>query len=97
MTMLGAISLISACTVSALSGKFTVTPKVANKFKEHFQNNTGFYAQAAVLNVFLSVIADGSRWQYRLLDLFNNSPDIQLEKMGFFKNWLNDPFWRILK
>ena len=77
--------------------KFTVKPKVANKFKRHLQNNTGFYAQAAVLNVFLSVVADGSRWQYRLLDLLDNNPDIQLEKMGFFKNWNNDPFWRILK
>jgi len=77
--------------------KFTVKPKVTNKFKEHFQNNASFYAQAAVLNVFLSVIADGSRWQYRLLDLFDNNPDIQLEKMGFFKNWHNDPFWRIYK
>jgi len=77
--------------------KFTVKPKIANKFKKHLQNNTGFYAQAAVLNIFLSVIADGSRWQYRLLDLLDNNPDIQLEKMGFFKNWHNDPFWRIFK
>jgi hypothetical protein len=58
----------------------------AIKCKKHLQNNTGFYAQAAVLNIFLSVIADGSRWQYRLLDILDNNPDIQLEKMGFFKN-----------
>ena len=77
--------------------KFTVKPKVANKLKKHFQNNAGFYAQAAVLNVFLSVIADGSRWQYRLLDLLDNYPDIHLEKMGFPKNWHKDQFWRIFK
>jgi len=72
--------------------KFTVKPKVANKLKKHFQNNASFYAQAAVLNVFLSVIADGSRWQCRLLDLLTIIPIYSLEKMGFFKNWHNDPF-----
>ena len=62
---------------------------------KYFQNNTSFYAQAAVLNVFLFVIADGSRWQYRLLDIIDNNSNIQIEKMGFFKNWHKDPFWRI--
>lgn len=75
--------------------KFTVKPIIAKKFKKHLENNTSFYAQAAVLNVFLSVIADGSRWQYRLLDLLRNHQNIAIERMGFIENWYKDPFWRI--
>ena len=45
-----------------------------------------------IINVFLSVIEDGSHWQYRLLDILDNNPNIELKKMGFFKDWHNDPF-----
>ena len=75
--------------------KFTVKPLIAKKFKNHLKNNTTFYAQAVVLNVFLSVIADGTRWQYRLLDLLINNQNLPIESMGFYKNWHKDPFWRI--
>ena len=75
--------------------KFTVKPVIAKKFKDHLSDNATFYAQAVVLNVFLSVIADGSRWQYRLLDLLKSNQNIPVERMGFHKNWHEDPFWRI--
>ncbi len=74
---------------------FTVKPKIAKKFEQHLKSNHRFSAFAAIINVFLAIIADGSRWQDRLKALFAESPDIPISQMGFRQNWYNDPFWRI--
>ena len=74
---------------------FTVRPKVLKKYRKHFSNNYKLYAQAAVLNVFLNVIADGSGWQQRLSDLFDKNKEISLHDMGFHPGWSSDPFWGI--
>lgn len=65
------------------------------KLAKHFRQNNRFYAHAAVLNVFLNVIADGSTWQHRLAELVNKNPHISKESMGFFNGWDEDPFWGI--
>ncbi len=75
--------------------KFTIKPVIADNFKKHFQNNDKLYAQAAILNVFLSVIAKGSRWTSRLFTLLKDNPHIPIQEMGFFENWQTDSFWRI--
>lgn len=72
---------------------FTIKPKKAKKFAEHFRDNTRFYAQAAVINVFLRVIADGSSWQKRLKELLEEYPEIDTKKMGFPEGWAQHAFW----
>jgi len=72
---------------------FTIKPKKAKKFGEHFQDNTKFYAQASVINVFLQVIADGSSWQRRLKALLDEYPQIPSNKMGFPDKWEDHQFW----
>ena len=76
---------------------FTKKPIIPKdkKLKRHFRNNDRFYAHAAVLNVFLKVISDGSTWQQRLADLVNTSSHIPKESMAFFDGWEEDPFWGI--
>ena len=74
---------------------FTVKPMVAMKFKDQLRNNASFCAQAFVLNLFLSVIADGTRWQNRLFDLLKDNQGLPIQKMGFPEKWHTDPFWRI--
>jgi len=75
--------------------KFTIKPKIAKQYEKYLQPNDSFYANAAVLNVFLYVIADGSRWTYRLYDLLNNNNHIPIHEMGFPTKWSDDSFWRI--
>lgn len=72
---------------------FTIKPKKAKDFAKHFQDNTKFYAQAAVINVFLKVIADGSSWQRRLKALIDEYPEISARKMGFPDKWETCQFW----
>jgi len=75
---------------------FTVKPMVAKKFKEQLRNNASFSAQASVLNLFLVVIADGTRWQNRLFNLLEENQNISIKEMGFSDKWYEDPFWRII-
>ena len=74
---------------------FTKKPKIPkNKsIGKHFRDNSRFYAHAAVLNILLKVISDGSSWQHRLAELIHGSPHISIEQMGFIANWDKDPFW----
>jgi abortive infection bacteriophage resistance protein len=72
---------------------FTIKPKKNKVFAKHFENNQKFYAQAAVINVFLKVIAGGSSWQERLKLLLEEYPQIDKGRMGFPKGWTSDPFW----
>ena len=74
---------------------FSITPIIMKKYKQHFSNPMSFYAQAAVLHILMSVIADGSRWQKRLSELFDKHANVPIRNMGFPDDWRNDPFWRI--
>jgi len=74
---------------------FTIKPIVARELEQHLKHNHRFSAFAAIMNIFLSVIADGSRWQDRLRTLIAESPDIPISEMGFRSEWFKDPFWRI--
>lgn len=74
---------------------FTIKPKVPEKYKNNFSDSSKFCAQAAVLNIFLSVIAEDSIWQKRLHDLVMDNKNIPINAMGFPVGWENDPFWRI--
>lgn len=72
---------------------FSIRPKKVKKYNLHFKGPTSFYAQAVVLKIFMSVIADGSTWHERMAELFEHYR-IPINKMGFPDDWRNDPLWR---
>lgn len=72
---------------------FSIPPKKMKKYESHFKHPRSFYAQTVVLKIFMSVIADGSRWQERMAGLFQEYR-IPINKMGFPDDWRNDPLWR---
>ena len=74
--------------------RFSITPKIMKKYKKELTPNTQFYAQAAMLHIFMYVIADGSKWQQRLAMLLEKYDTIPLTAMGFPKDWRNAPFWK---
>lgn len=74
---------------------FSITPMKMKKYEKQFRFSTSFYAQAAVMNVFMSVIADGSKWPKRMDNLFAKYKKVPGKAMGFIDGWQDDPFWRI--
>jgi abortive infection bacteriophage resistance protein len=50
-----------------------------------------------ILRYCLIIIAPQSKWQNRLLDLFNEYPDISRKSMGFPDNWDCSPLWQSKK
>jgi abortive infection bacteriophage resistance protein len=76
---------------------FTKKPMIpkSRELARHFRQNDRFYAHAAVLNMFLKVISNGSTWQQRLARLVNTSTHMTVETMGFFVGWEQDPFWGV--
>ena len=74
---------------------FSITPMKMKKHAKHFRLPMSFYAQAALLNVLMSVIADGSRWQHKMADLFKKHGNVPIQAMGFSEGWQDDPFWRL--
>ncbi|MCP4748094.1 MAG: Abi family protein [Desulfobacteraceae bacterium] len=58
------------------------------------KNDTKFYAQAVLLDVFLTSMLNNSRWKEKLFNLFSDYQEIvKISKMGFQSNWQEDPFW----
>ncbi|MFH0996418.1 MAG: Abi family protein [Pseudomonadota bacterium] len=74
---------------------FSITPIKMKKYKKYFSSSMSFYDQAVVLHILMSVIADGSRWQKRLADLFDKHASVPIQAMGFPADWQDDQFWRI--
>jgi len=77
--------------------RFTFTPKIADAYAKQLSKNSTFYAQAVVLHVFMHVIADGSQWQLRLVELLKKHHKIDIRRMGFPLDWQQDPFWGMVK
>ncbi len=76
---------------------FSIKPMVAKKYEMQMKDNGSFYAYAAMLRVLMSVIADGSKWQYRLAVLADSHPEVPLVAMGFPENWKKDSFWGLVR
>jgi abortive infection bacteriophage resistance protein len=74
---------------------FSIKPTVMKVYEKQLQRNETFYAQAVMLFVLMTIVADGSRWQYRLADLLEKHACIPLEPMGFPSDWTRDLFWRL--
>jgi hypothetical protein len=49
-----------------------------------------------MLYIVMHVIADGSKWQYRLARLLDKHPKVFIRAMGFPEKWKDDPFWRFV-
>lgn len=78
------------------SRKFTLTPMLANQYREQLENNTKFVAQTVILKVFLDVVSPDSHWALHLYKLMQKHPGIDISRMGFKENWFYDPFWGIV-
>lgn len=74
---------------------FSIKPAIMKVYEKQLRRNETFYAQAVMLFVFMTIIADGSRWQHRLADLLEKHSRIPLGPMGFPANWPRDLFWRL--
>ena len=47
----------------------------------------------SILQHFMNECAPHASWQHRLIELFDEFPQIALRSMGLPENWRNDPFW----
>ena len=74
---------------------FTLRPKQSDEYGKYFNPNTTFAAQAAMIHLLLKIVSPQSSWTSRLYELINNHSFIYPEKMGFTKNWQDDPFWDV--
>ena len=72
---------------------FSIKPMVAKKYEMQMMDNGSFYAYAAMLRILMYVIADGSKWQYRLADLVDSHPEVPISAMNFPEDWKGDLFW----
>jgi abortive infection bacteriophage resistance protein len=72
---------------------FTITPQIPKTLKEYVPRNDKFYAQAVVMRGFLTTISENSNWSGRLSELFDQSPDIDIIRMGFPEGWKTLPPW----
>lgn len=74
---------------------FTIKPKIPKVYKSYIPTSSEnkLYIQCWMLNHFLQIIADGTRWSDRLKVLISERPKTSLEDMGFPENWEKEQFW----
>jgi abortive infection bacteriophage resistance protein len=75
--------------------RFSIKPVVMKAYEKQMNRNDTFYAQAVLLYVLMYIIADGSKWQRRLMELLAKHANVNLGSMGFPLDWQQDPFWRL--
>jgi len=73
--------------------KFTITPIKAKKYSDVMKDNSHFYAQAIMIQVFLKAISTKPEWNVRLSQLFKEYSKINNALMGFPSNWDQHPLW----
>ena len=56
--------------------------------------NDRMFGVLSICRYCLRRIAPQSQWQTRLEDLFNSSPSIPIQKLGFPANWKSSPIWQ---
>lgn len=74
--------------------RFVIRPKIARKHALLVADNGRFYAFAVILHDLLKVIAPGTRWAHRLMELLRANPGLSLAAMGFPLDWEREPFWQ---
>lgn len=74
---------------------FTIRPKIPKIYRKELPQSSEhkLYMQCWMLNHFLRIIADGSRWPERLKSLIDEKPKTNLSDMGFPEDWHTKPFW----
>lgn len=75
---------------------FTLQTLIANNYHNQLEKNANFSAQAAILKILLDLISPTSDWAYHLQKLITKNPKIDIARMEFKKDWVIDPFWRLL-
>ena len=74
--------------------KYTIKPALTKRVPIDLYQQDRFYAQAVMIQVLLKKISPGSDWSTRLLDLFNEYPSIEIQRMGFPENWIARDIWQ---
>jgi len=74
---------------------FTIRPKIPKKYRQDVPtaSENKLYAHCLMLQHFLGVIADGSKWVERLATLTDECPKTTLADMGFPDDWKQTAFW----
>lgn len=57
-------------------------------------SNDRVFAVLTILSYSLSIIAPDSSWRERLINLFEEHPDIPKTSMGLLPGWRESPFWK---
>lgn len=74
---------------------FTITPKKPDKqLIGEMEPNNKFYAQAVLIQALMRTIAPTSKWAVKLQSLIADYPDIDIEQMGFPKDWSDRAIWK---
>ncbi|HYG34479.1 MAG TPA: Abi family protein [Clostridia bacterium] len=73
--------------------RFIIKPKSVFVGGFELKDNPTFYAQAAVIQRLLQVVAPGSIWGRRILDLLLAHPHVNKREMGFPEGWERNAFW----
>jgi abortive infection bacteriophage resistance protein len=73
--------------------KSTPTP-ILNYIPDNFQRRKIFPLLSAIIYL-NNMINTGDKTKQELLELFCNYPNIKLNRMGFPKNWQNQPIWKL--
>lgn len=72
---------------------FGINPKIRKEEKEHIISNNRFYVHALAIQIILKNIYRDTEWKENLERLFNEHPDIDIEKMGFPSSWQDHHTW----
>jgi len=76
---------------------FSIPPRTVRPL-EHLMRNSGtFFTQAVMLATLMHVVADGSKWEERIAELFDKHPTVDPARMGFPRDWKADSFWKHLQ
>lgn len=74
---------------------YTIRPKIPKIYRTKIPQTSEnkLFVHCWMLNHFLQIIADGSKWPERLRTLITERPKTALADMGFPDGWDNDDFW----
>lgn len=79
---------------------FSLKPAMPGKNKNpHWYSTPGFAQDRVgflmtICHCWLKKVSPTTRWKQRLLDLFNEYPEIPLAEMGLPPDWRNHPLWQ---
>lgn len=76
-------------------GVSPVLPKVTDSLwvKHNSDKPRRIYTVLCILGYLMRLVSPNTSWDFRLLELLNEFPEVDRAAMGFPKSWKDDPFW----